>query len=46
MTVSYVLGSRRDLVRLIGHQDRVGVLELGAEQAVEGVIEMYGRPGT
>ena len=42
MIVSYVVGSRRDLVRPIGHQDRVGVLELGGEQAIEGVIEVNG----
>jgi hypothetical protein len=44
MLVSYVVGSRRDLVGLVGHQDRVGVLELGGEQAVESVIEVNGGP--
>ena len=39
MLVSYVLGSGRDFVSLIGHQDRVGVLEFGAEQTVEGIRE-------
>jgi len=44
MIVSYVVRSRRDLVRPVGHQDRVGVLELGVKQAIEGVIEVNGGP--
>jgi len=44
MVVSYVVRPGRDLVSLIGHQDRVDVLELGVEQTIEGISELNGRP--
>ena len=41
----YVVRSGGDLVDSIGHQDRVGVLELGGEQTIEGVVEVNGGQG-
>ena len=44
MVVSYVLRSGRDFASLIGHQDRVGVLEFGIEQAIEVISEVNRGP--
>ncbi len=44
MVVSYVLRSGRDFVNLIGHQDRVSVLEFGGEQTIEGISEVNRGP--